>query len=299
MTDNGFRCGYAALVGRPNVGKSTLLNRLLGRKVSIVTPKAQTTRHRILGIDNRDGAQIVFVDTPGLHRGRKNALNRAMNRAATSSMPDADIVVFLMEALRWKTEDADVLAKAIGSGRPVIAAVNKVDIVHPRERLLPFIEELAGRGEFAAILPISAKKGSIVEALRTEVIRLLPENPAFFDAGQVSDRSEKFHCAEIIREKLMQRLHQELPYGLTVEIETLEKSAKLARVEAVVWIGRSAHKSIVIGKRGEQLKKCGQAARIDLEAFLNQKVHLKLWVRVRENWSDNEKELHRLGFDIQ
>ena len=299
MTESPFRCGYAALVGRPNVGKSTLLNRLLGRKVSIVTPKAQTTRHRILGIDNQDGAQVVFVDTPGLHRGRKNALNRAMNKAATSSMPDADIVVFLTEALRWRTEDSDVLGKAIDSGRPVIAAVNKVDIVHPRERLLPFIEELAARAQFAAILPISAQKGSNVEALRTEVIKLLPENPALFDPGQVTDRDEKFHCSEIIREKLMQRLHQELPYGLTVEIEKLEKSAKLARVSALIWVGRSAHKSIVIGKRGEQLKKCGQAARIDLEELLKQKVHLELWVRVRENWSDNEKELHRLGFDVQ
>jgi GTP-binding protein Era len=299
MTESPFRCGYAALVGRPNVGKSTLLNRLLGRKVSIVTPKAQTTRHRILGIDNQDGAQVVFVDTPGLHRGRKNALNRAMNKAASSSMPDADIVVFLTEALRWKTEDSDVLRKAIDSGRPVIAAVNKVDIVHPRERLLPFIEELAARAQFAAILPISAQKGSNVEALRTEVIKLLPENPAFFDPGQVTDRDEKFQCSEIIREKLMQRLHQELPYGLTVEIEKLEKSAKLARVSALIWVGRSAHKSIVIGKRGEQLKKCGQAARIDLEELLKQKVHLELWVRVRENWSDNEKELHRLGFDVQ
>jgi GTP-binding protein Era len=299
MTDNGFRCGYAALVGRPNVGKSTLLNRLLGRKVSIVTPKAQTTRHRILGIDNRDGAQIVFVDTPGLHRGRKNALNRAMNKAASSSMPDADIVVFLTEALRWTAEDADVLGKALDSGRPVIAAVNKVDTVHPRERLLPFIEELSARAEFAAILPISAQKGSNVEALRTEVIKLLPEGPAFFEAGRVTDRDEKFQCAEIIREKLMQRLHQELPYGLTVEIEALEKSAKLARISALIWVGRSAHKSIVIGKRGEQLKKCGQAARIDMENLLGQKVHLELWVRVRENWSDNEKELNRLGFDIQ
>jgi GTP-binding protein Era len=299
MTESPFRCGYAALVGRPNVGKSTLLNRLLGRKVSIVTPKAQTTRHRILGIDNQDGAQVVFVDTPGLHRGRKNALNRAMNKAATSSMPDADVVVFLTEALRWRTEDSDVLRKAIDSGRPVIAAVNKVDIVHPRERLLPFIEELAARAQFAAILPISAQKGSNVEALRTEVIKLLPENPAFFDPGQVTDRDEKFQCSEIIREKLMQRLHQELPYGLTVEIEKLEKSAKLARVSALIWVGRSAHKSIVIGKRGEQLKKCGQAARIDLEELLKQKVHLELWVRVRENWSDNEKELHRLGFDVQ
>jgi GTP-binding protein Era len=214
-------------------------------------------------------------------------------------MPDADIVVFLTEALRWTKEDADVLVKAVGSGRPVIAAVNKVDIVHPRERLLPFIEELAGRGEFAAILPISAKKGSNVEALRSEVIKLLPENPAFFDAGQVTDRGEKFHCAEIIREKLMQRLHQELPYGLTVEIEALEKSPRLARISAIIWVGRSAHKSIVIGKRGGQLKKCGQSARIDLEHLLKQKVHLELWVRVRENWSDNEKELLRLGFDIQ
>jgi GTP-binding protein Era len=299
MTDNGFRCGYAALVGRPNVGKSTLLNRLLGRKVSIVTPKAQTTRHRILGIDNRGEAQIIFVDTPGLHRGRKNALNRAMNRVASSSMPDADIVVFLTEALRWTAEDADVLGKALDSGRPVIAAVNKVDTVHPRERLLPFIEELSARAEFAAILPISAQKGSNVEALRTEVIKLLPEGPAFFEADRVTDRDDKFRSAEIIREKLMQRLHQELPYGLTVEIEALEKSTKLARISALIWVGRSAHKSIVIGKRGAQLKKCGQSARIDLEVLLGRKVHLELWVRVRENWSDNERELNRLGFDIQ
>ena len=298
-SEQEFRCGYAALVGRPNVGKSTLLNRLLGRKVSIVTPKAQTTRHRILGIHNGDGVQIVFVDTPGLHRGRKNALNRAMNKAATASMPDADIVVFLVEALRWTPEDEDVLVKAIDSGRPVIAAVNKVDIVHPRERLLPFIQELSGRADFAAILPISAQKGSNVEALRSEVIALLPEGPAFFEAGQVSDRDDTFHCAEIIREKLMQRLHQELPYGLAVEIETFDKTPSLVKISAVIWIGRAAHKSIVIGKGGEQLKKCGSSARVDLEQFLGQKVHLELWVRVRENWSDSEKELNRLGFESQ
>lgn len=297
MSEDVFRCGYAALVGRPNVGKSTLLNQLLGQKLSIVTPKAQTTRHRILGIDNRPGAQILFVDTPGLHRGSRKALNKAMNRAARASMPDADVVVAIFEALRWTPEDEDVLDKALRSGRPVVAVVNKVDLVHPRERLLPYLKELAAKGEFAAILPVSAKKANNTDALRSEVISLLPEGPAFFDVGAISDRSEAFRCAEIVREKLMMKLHQELPYGLTVEIEAIEKEKDLVRISAIIWLERASHKSIVIGKGGELLKNCGRMARVDLEELFACKVHLGLWVRVRENWSDSERELNRLGFD--
>ncbi len=292
-----FRCGFVALVGRPNVGKSTLLNTLLGHKVSIVTPKPQTTRHRILGIDSGPQAQIMFIDTPGLHRGQKRALNRAMNRAASSSMTDADIVVTVFEAMQWRDEDQDVLDRAVASGRPLIAAVSKVDKVQPRSALMPYLQQLSARADFAEIIPISSPQGTNLETLRSSLIERLPEGPPLFPEEQLSDRSERFQVAEIIREKFMLRLRDEIPYGLTVEVEAMESTGSLRRIAAVVWLERDSQKGIVIGKGGAQLKACGTAARQDLERHFACSVHLDLRVKVKENWADRERELQGFGFD--
>lgn len=294
-----FRCGYAAIVGRPNVGKSTLLNRLMGEKVSIVTPKPQTTRHRILGIDTRDGVQIVFVDTPGIHRSRSRALNRAMNRAAGGSILDADVVIMVVEALRWTDEDQQVLDQCLESGRPLIVAVNKVDTVKPKQKLLPYLEALAQRGRFDDILPVSATRGTNVEQLRKTVCRRLPEGPPLFPDEMRSDRDDRFRIAEAVREKLMLRLREELPYGLAVEVERLEMSPGLVRAAAAIWVERPSQKAIVIGKGGAQLKDCGRAARLELERSFGRKVHLELWVRVRKKWSDSDRALKDLGIDLQ
>lgn len=292
-----FRCGFVALVGRPNVGKSTLLNTLLGHKVSIVTPKPQTTRHRILGIDSGPQAQIMFIDTPGLHRGQKRALNRAMNRAASSSMTDADIVVTVFEAMQWRDEDQDVLDRAVASGRPLIAAVSKVDKVQPRSALMPYLQQLSARADFTEIIPISSPRGTNLETLRSSLIERLPEGPPLFPEEQLSDRSERFQVAEIIREKFMLRLRDEIPYGLTVEVEVMESTGSLRRIAAVVWLERDSQKGIVIGKGGAQLKACGTAARQDLERHFACSVHLDLRVKVKENWADRERELQGFGFD--
>jgi len=292
-----FRCGFVALVGRPNVGKSTLLNTLLGHKVSIVTPKPQTTRHRILGVDTRTGTQIIFIDTPGLHRGQKRALNRAMNRAASSSMTDADIVVTVFEALQWRDEDQDVLERAVASDRPLIAVVSKVDKVQPRSALMPFLQQLGERADFAEIIPVSSPRGTNLESLRAALVARLPAGPPLFPAEQVSDRSERFQIAEIVREKFMLRLRDEIPYGLTVEVEAIERSGKLMRIAAVVWVERDSQKGIVIGKAGAQLKACGSSARAELEQRFGSSVHLDLRVKVKENWADRERELQSLGFD--
>lgn len=296
---SGFRSGYATLAGRPNVGKSTLLNALVGEKVSIVTPKPQTTRHRILGIDNGVDRQIVFVDTPGLHRSRGRAINRAMNRAASGAVVDADVIIMVVEAPRWTELDQDVLDQCRSAGRPIILAVNKVDLVRPKEKLLPFLESLASRAQFEDIVPVSATRGVNVDVLRSSVVRCLPEGPAFFPTDARSDRDDRFRISEIIREKLMLRLHEEIPYGLAVEIESLEMSPGLIRAGAVIWVERPGQKPIVIGKGGAQLKSCGQAARRELEQTYGRKVHLELWVKIRKKWSDSDQALKDLGIDVE
>ena len=294
----GFRCGFAAIVGRPNVGKSTLLNAMLGQKVSIVSPKPQTTRHRILGIQNTDQAQIVFVDTPGLHTDERRMMNRYMNRSALASLSDADVNVFVVEALRWTEDDQRVADDLKRIGKPIILLVNKVDVVNPRERLLPYLEEVARRGEFVAILPTSGKKGTNLKELSAAVAHYLPEGPPHFPAEQVTDRSVRFQAAEIIREKLTWRLRQELPYGLTVEIERFQEEEEgRVLIGAIIWVERPDQKAIVIGQAGEGLKDVGTRARIDLMSLLGQRVHLELWVKVKENWSDSESALRQFGYD--
>ena len=292
-----MRAGFAALVGRPNVGKSTLLNALVGEKLSIVTPRPQTTRHRILGVCHLPDAQIAFVDTPGLHRGEKRALNRAMNRTASAALTEADLVVLVIEALHWVAEDEHVLKRIEQSARPAIVAVNKVDRVRPRERLLPWIAELARRFEFKEIVPVSALKGANLDALRKAIVGHLPESPALFTEGERTDRGLEFRIAETIREKLTLELNQEVPYGVAVEVETLAEEEGRLEVRAVIWVDREGQKPIVIGPKGERLKRVGRAARIELNGALNRRFHLILFVKVRENWADNARSLQQLGLE--
>lgn len=291
------RCGFAAIVGRPNVGKSTLLNALIGAKVSIVAPKPQTTRHRILGILSRPDSQIVFVDTPGIHSHQRRVMNQYMNRSALSSLDDADVLLFVVEALQWTEDDDRVLERAKGTGRPVIAIVNKVDRVHEKARLLPYLAELAGRAEFREIVPLSAEKRDNLAALPDLIEQLLPESPALFPRDQLTDRSERFLAAEIIREKLTWRLREELPYGLTVEIERFELEEQRRQIGAVIWVERPGQKAIVIGAGGERLKEIGRLARLELNELLKTNVHLELWVKVKENWSDSEQALRAFGYE--
>ncbi|MDJ0700954.1 MAG: GTPase Era [Woeseiaceae bacterium] len=297
MSYDGFRCGFVAVVGRPNVGKSTLINRIMGSKVSIVTAKPQTTRHRILAVHTLDDAQIVFVDTPGLHREAGKAMNRLMNRAAASALADADLIVFVTEATRWTDEDADVLERIAASASPAIAVLNKVDKVHPKERLFEALAEAAGRHDFAEVMPVSAHKGTNVATLVDLIPKFLPESPPLFPPEMRTDRSDEFHAAELIREKLTVLLRQEVPYGLTVQIERYERSDQGVEINAVIWVERSSQKGIVVGKQGNILKKTGKAARLELAEQLDCPVHLELWVKVKENWADSEKDLLQLGYE--
>jgi GTP-binding protein Era len=303
ITDTGGtqpRCGFAALVGRPNVGKSTLLNALLGQKISIVSPKPQTTRTRIHGVLTRPGMQIVFVDLPGIHAKQPRAINRYMNRTALASLGDSDVNLFVIEALRWTEEDERALAELKAAGRPILLLINKVDRAHPKERLLPFIEELSRKADFAQIVPLSALKRSNIDRLPELIAGFLPESPHLYPPEQITDATDRFMAAEIVREKLTRRLQEELPYGLVVEIEGMgvaeDEPGKLV-VQAVIWVERTGQKAIVIGKGGELLKEVGREARLDLKRHFGQPVHLELWVKVREGWSDDENALRKFGFD--
>ncbi|HYB65059.1 MAG TPA: GTPase Era [Steroidobacteraceae bacterium] len=293
-----FRSGFAALVGRPNVGKSTLLNALVGTKVSIVTPRPQTTRHRILGIANLPAAQIAFVDTPGLHREGRRALNKAMNRTATAALEDADVVVLVVEAPQWTEGDELALSRIVRARRPAILAVNKIDRVRPRERLLPYLAMLGARHAFLAIVPVSALKADNIDDLRATIAAHLPESPALFPADTVTDRGLSFRIGELIREKLTLELNQEVPYGIAVEVERLGDEADgQLEVDAAIWVDREGQKPIVIGAGGERLKRVGRGARLALNELLGRRVHLNLWVKVRENWADNARALRQLGVE--
>ncbi len=293
-----YRSGFAALVGRPNVGKSTLINALLGQKLSIVTPRPQTTRHRLIGIIESSEGQIALVDTPGLHHGPQRALNRAMNRTATSALGDADVAVLLVEALRWTDEDELALQRVLDSRHPVICVVNKIDRVFPRERLLPYIEELAGRAEFLAIVPISALRAANLDDLRRTILAALPEGERMFPPGQITDRSDKFRIAESIREKLTLELVEELPYGIAVEVESLTETPDgRCEVSALIWVDRAGQKPIVIGAGGERLKRVGRSARMELNHIFGRRHHLTLFVKVRENWADDARALQQLELE--
>jgi GTPase len=292
-----FRAGFAALVGRPNVGKSTLLNALVGHRLSIVTPRPQTTRHRILGIYTDAKAQIAFVDTPGLHKEAGRALNKAMNRTAAAALEDADLVVFVVEAPRWYEEDELVLDRIVRSARPAVVAVNKIDLVHPREKLLPYLAQLGTRYDFRAIVPVSALKKDAIEALRSSIAAQLPHSPVLFPDGELTDRDVKFRISEMIREKLTLELNQEVPYGIAVEVERLAEEDGQLAVDACIWVDREGQKPIVIGAKGERLKRVGRSARLTLNEILGQRLHLTLWVKVRENWADNARALKELGLE--
>lgn len=295
---SGFRCGTVAIAGRPNVGKSTLLNALLGQKLSIVTPKAQTTRHRILGVLSRPEFQLLLLDTPGLHAGRGRRLNQAMNREAMAAITGADAALLVADATRWTDDDETVLARLVAAGLPVVLVLNKVDRVRPRARLLPLLQELGARHGFAAIVPISALHGDNLERLLTAVAALLPESQPLFPPDQVTDRSERFLAGEILREQLTLQLHEELPYGIAVEIERFEDlpDGRLA-IDAVIWVERESQRSIVIGAGGQRLKSVGRAARLELNRVLERRVHLSTWVRVREGWTDDDRLLGQLGYE--
>ncbi len=292
-----YRCGMVAVIGRPNVGKSTLINAVMGRKVSIVTAKPQTTRHRILAVHTGEKEQIVFVDTPGLHRKAGRAMNRLMNRTAANALADADLILFVSDATHWTEEDDDVLKRLTSNSAPVIALLNKVDKIHPKEALLAIIANLAARAEFAEIVPISALKSDNLETLMTMIPTYLPVSPPLFPEDMHTDRSETFQVAEIIREKLTLMLHQEMPYGLTVQVERLVREESGIAVSAVIWVERDSQKGIAVGKNGSVLKKVGRQARLEIAELLGARVHLELWVKVKSNWADSEKDLQNLGYE--
>jgi GTPase len=292
-----FHSGFAALVGRPNVGKSTLLNALVGQKVSIVTPRPQTTRHRIVGISRLPDAEIAYVDTPGLHHNASRALNKAMNRTAASALEGADIVVHVVEAVRWTEEDDLALERIKTSGRPAILAVNKVDRINPRSLLMPYLASSASKHNYLEIVPISALKSGGINDLQRSIAKHLPKSPPMFPDGELTDRGRDFRIAEMIREKLTLELNQEVPYGIAVEIErAVEEDGQLV-VNAAIWVDREGQKPIVIGAKGERLKRIGRSARLSLNEILGQRLHLTLWVKVRENWADNARALQELGLE--
>ena len=290
-----MRSGIATIVGRPNVGKSSLLNRLVGQKLSIVSHKPQTTRHRIQGVLHLPEGQIVFVDTPGLHLKAKRALNRAMNDAAAGSIEGVDVVVFVAESGQWTEEDDAVLERLANVTVPVGVVLNKVDRVKDKTELLPELEKLAKRRDFAFLIPLSAEKGDNTDALVREVLQRLPEGPPLYPEDMIAGHDEAFTAAELVREKLTRNLHQELPYALTVSIEKFEVEGRLRRISAVIWVEREGQKKIVIGEDGTALKRVGTAARRELEHLLGGKVFLQLWCRVRENWSDDPNALKQFG----
>ena len=291
-----FRTGFVAIVGRPNVGKSTLTNRLVGAKVSITSKKAQTTRHRIHGILTTATAQLIFVDTPGFQKKHLNALNRAMNRNVSSALLDVSVVVLVVEAGRWGQGENDLLAM-LPVETPVILVINKIDRLKDKAELLPFMAQAAALREFAAIFPLSAEKGDGCAALIEGAIAHLPEAPAIFDADDFTDRSERFLAAELLREKLFRNLGEELPYGIAVEIEQFEMEGELRRIHAAVIVDKAAHKAIVIGKKGEQLKRISTDARKSMESLFGGRVWLETWVKVKSGWADDQRALKSLGYE--
>jgi GTPase len=297
MSEAPFRAGMVAIVGRPNVGKSTLVNALVGRKVSIVSAKPQTTRHRILGVVNRPGAQLVLVDTPGLHETTRRVMNQYMNRVAISSSRDADVLLFVVEAMRFTEEDAWVWERVRGLKQALFLVINKVDRVVPKDKLLPFIEEMSEKVPASGIVPVSALESDNLDRLADAVGARLPVAPALFAPDVLTDRDEPFHAAEVVREKLTLKLREELPYGINVQIERFADEGGRVLINAVIWVERAGQKAIVIGQGGERLKEIGRLARIELNDLWQRSVHLELWVKVKENWADSEMALRQFGYE--
>ena len=297
MKPDEVRCGYVAIVGRPNVGKSTLLNHILGQKISITSRKPQTTRHQVLGIKTEGDYQIIFVDTPGLHKVESRAINRLMNKAASSAIKDVDAVIFVLDRTAFTEEDEMVLEQVSNARVPVIVAINKVDLLDDKGSLLPHLQELANKGDFVAIMPISALGNHNIGELEEEVVKLLPKSTHFFPEDQITDRSQRFLAAEIVREKITRQLGDELPYAITVEIEEFAMDGGVLHISALIFVERNGQKRILIGDGGSRLRSIGTDARVDMEALFDSKVMLRLWIKVKSGWSDDERALRSLGYD--
>lgn len=298
MTGKEFRSGYVAIIGRPNVGKSTLINRVLGQKLCITSRRPQTTRHRILGIKTDDDSQLIYVDTPGLHIDDKKAMNRYMNRAAAASIDDVDVILFVVDGMNWTDEDEKVLERLkVSAKAPVILVINKMDKLADKEVMLPHIQKLSAQFDYANVFPISARKGMNLDELEKQIKQLVPEGDLIFPEDQITDRSSRFLAAELVREQLFRHLGQELPYSITVEIEQFDDEKDLYRIGAVIYVERDGQKAIVIGKKGDLLKSVGKDARIEMQSLFGHKVFLRLWVKVREGWGDNERMLKNLGYN--
>jgi len=297
VSESGFHAGLVAVIGRPNVGKSTLVNRMVGYRVSIVSPKSQTTRHRILGIDTREDGQIVWVDTPGLHSDGKKAINRYMNRAARGSLADVHLGALVIEAGQWREEDEAAFAALASSGLVRVLILNKVDRIRDKTELLPFLARVTEGRDFAAVFPVSAERGVGLEDLRRGLLALLPPSEPLFGEDEVTDRSERFLVTELIREQLMRQLGAELPYATTVAIDSYKEEGRLLRIAATVYVERPGQKAIVIGAGGSRMRSIGQAARIAIEQQFERKVFLEMWCKVREAWSDNEAGLRGFGYE--
>jgi len=294
---SGYKSGMVAVVGRPNAGKSTLINGLIGHKISIVTAKPQTTRHAILGILTEDNAQAVFVDTPGLHKVSGKLINKAMNKAAVASLEGADLILFLVDARGWSDDDEDILERIKDSRMPCILVINKVDYIKNKEALFPYLQEVGTKHQFAEIVPMSALKKPNVQMIKNIVFDHLPEGPQLFPDDMLTDRGVSFRVGEMLREKLMDSLHDEVPYGLGVEVNVLEDSDDQLKVDATIWVDRESHKGIVVGKGGDRLKAIGRATRLELNDVFRRRFHLQTRVKVKSNWADSAQALRQLGYD--
>lgn len=296
-TQSPSKCGFIGIIGRPNVGKSTLLNSLLQKKLVITSKKAQTTRHSILGIKTNNNIQSIFVDTPGYRDITKKALHKYLNKSASQTLYDVDVLLWVVDATQWTQDDDAVLKLIKHVDKPVILAVNKVDMVKPREKLLPLLEKLHAKHDFLDTMPLSALKQDNVLQLEKIIQENLPEGEFMYDEDQLTDRDQNFIFSEMVREKLMRFLGQEVPYSTAVQIEKIEDGEKICKIHALIWVERPSQKAIVIGKNGEGLKRIGREARLALEEFLEKKVYLEVWVKVKEDWSDNDKMLQQFGYE--
>lgn len=294
--ENSSKFGFVALIGRPNVGKSTLMNHLIGQKVSITSRRPQTTRNRVLGIDTQGEYQAVFVDTPGLHKEEKRAINRLMNRAAESALGDVELILLVVDATLWTDDDEMVFSKIENTKVPVVLVINKIDKLHDKATLLPLIERLSKRVSFKAIVPVSALRSTNLDDLKKLVFESLPEGPHCFSEDSITDRSSRFMAAELIREKLMRQMGDELPYSATVEIEEFKEEENLLRISAVILVERTGQKKMVIGAGGSRIKRIGTDARVDMEKLFDSKVFLNLFVKVKAGWADDERALKSLGY---
>mgnify|MGYP001252908166 CR=1 FL=1 len=294
--DNCERSGVVAIIGRPNVGKSTLQNQVLGKKLSITSRKPQTTRQRIIGIKTEGDSQVVYVDTPGLHQGEKKALNRYMNRVARSTLQEVDVVVFIVQALQWTSQDEAILSYLAEVTVPVVLVINKIDLVKNKAELLPYVEMVSSKFSFQQVIPVSAKQALQVDVFESQIDKLLPSGPMMYPADQVTDRSDRFIVTEFVREKLTRQLGEELPYSLAVTVDIMEEETSILRVACVIWVEKSSQKQIVIGHKGARIKQVGITAREDLERYFDKQVFLQLWVKIKTGWSDDSQSLTDFGY---